>query len=149
MIEPLTISFEVASAADHAFDTWTRRIDTWWPRDHTATLDPHATIVVEPALGGRLFERTSEGVEHDWGRVVAWEPPARFGYTWHLRRDAADATDVDITFTSIEPERTRVDIVHTGWERLGEGGQDWRDRNRGGWDGVLPHFVAAVERDAS
>ncbi len=146
MIEPLTISFEVASSADHAFDTWTRRIDTWWPREHTATLDPKATIVLEPGLGGRLFERTSAGVEHDWGRVVAWEPPDRFGYTWHIRRDAADATDVNITFTSIEPDRTRVDIVHTGWDRLGDG-QEWLDRNRGGWDGVLPHFVAAVERN--
>ncbi|MBX3098632.1 MAG: SRPBCC domain-containing protein [Salinibacterium sp.] len=145
MIEPLVISFEVASSADHAFDIWTRSIDTWWPRDHTATLDHGATIVLEPQIGGRLFERTSEGVEHDWGTVVAWEPPERFGYTWHLRRDASDATDVDITFTSLEPNRTRVDIVHTGWDRLGDG-QDWRDRNRGGWDGVLPYLVAAVER---
>lgn len=146
MIEPLAISFEVDSPVDHAFDTWTRRIDTWWPKSHTASDDPQATIVLEPSVGGRLFERTSQGVEHDWGRVVAWEPPERFGYTWHLRRDAADATDVAVTFTSIDPDRTRVDIVHTGWERLGEGGQDWRDRNRGGWDGLLPHFVAAVER---
>lgn len=146
MIEPLLISFEIESSADHAFDTWTRRIDTWWPREHTATLDPGATIVLEPNLGGRLFERTSQGIEHDWGRIVAWEPPDRFGYTWHIRRDASDATDVDITFTSIAPARTRVDIVHSGWERLGTGGEDWRDANRGGWDGVLPHFVAAAER---
>jgi len=148
MIEPLTLSFEVAAPADHAFDTWTSRIDTWWPPSHTVSGDP-AEIVLEPAVGGRLFERGPDGAEHDWGRVVDWQPKQRFGYTWHLRRDAADATDVSITFTSIRPDRTRVDIVHTGWERLGEGGQDWRDRNRGGWGGLLPHFIELAERNAS
>jgi uncharacterized protein YndB with AHSA1/START domain len=145
VIQPLEISFEVAAPVEHAFDTWTRRIDTWWPTDHTASGDADASIILEPHLGGRLYERTSGGVEHDWGRVIEWQPPSRFAYTWHLRRDAADATDVQINFTSLDGSRTRVDILHTGWERLGEGGQDWRDRNHGGWDSLLPHFLSAVE----
>jgi hypothetical protein len=144
VIEPLVVSFEIASSADHAFDTWTRRIDSWWPREHTASADPAASIVLEPVLGGRLFERTPDGVEHDWGRIVAWQPPQHFGYTWHIRRDAGDATDVRITFTSIEPGHTRVDIVHTGWEHLGADAQSWRDRNVGGWNGVIPHFIAST-----
>ncbi len=145
MIEPLEISFEIDCAVEHAFETWTRRIDTWWPTDHTASNDPATTILLEGEIGGRLFERTPDGTEHDWGKVTAWDPPARFGYTWHLRRDAADATDVSVRFTPMDERRTRVDIVHTGWERLGAGGQDWRDRNRGGWNSLLPHFVAASE----
>lgn len=145
MIEPLLITFELSSPVAHAFHTWTSRIDAWWPKEHTATNDPESTILLECELGGRLFERTTEGIEHDWGRVTEWEPPRRFGYTWHIRRDASDATDVSITFVPIEQARTRVDIVHTGWDRLGAGGQEWRDRNRGGWDGVLPHFIAFEE----
>jgi uncharacterized protein YndB with AHSA1/START domain len=145
MIEPLLISFELASSPEHAFDTWTRKIGSWWPREHTASVDPGATIVLEPLLGGRLFERTAAGVEYDWGRIVEWEPPERLGYTWHIRRDARDATDVSITFTGLDSGRTRVDIVHSGWDRLGAGGEHWRDRNRGGWDGVLPFFVAAAQ----
>ena len=39
---------------------------------------------------------------------------------------------------------TRVEIEHRGWERLGTGGADWRDRNRGGWATLLPHYVAAA-----
>ena len=145
MIEPLAMSFELAATAEHAFDTWTSKITAWWPADHTVSGDP-AEIVLEPTVGGRLFERGPDGTEHDWGRIVHWEPKHRFGYTWHLRRDAADATDVLVTFTTVGASRTRVDILHTGWERLGEGGQDWRDRNHGGWDTLLPHFVAAAER---
>ena len=38
---------------------------------------------------------------------------------------------------------------HTGWEVLGNEADTWRDKNRGGWDALLPHFVAAVERGAN
>ena len=148
MIDPLRISFEVRCSVQHAFDTWTERIDAWWPRDHTATNQPGSAIVLEKRIGGRLFERTVDGVEHLWGTVTAWSPPGLFGYSWHIRRDAADATDVEIRFVPVD-DRTRVEIVHSGWERLGEGGPHWRDLNQGGWDGVLPHYIAATEGTVS
>ena len=43
---------------------------------------------------------------------------------------------------------TRVEIEHRGFERLGDRGADWRERNRGGWGGLLPHFAAACEEAA-
>lgn len=144
-IEPLLISLELECTAVHAFDTWTRRIDAWWPADHTASGQRDATIVLEPRLGGRLYERTVSGEEHQWGEITEWSPPSRFSYLWHLRRDRADATDVAITFTPMPGNRTRVDILHTSWERLGAEGQQWRDRNAGGWRTLLPHLVTAAE----
>ena len=59
------------------------------------------TVVLERRPGGRIFERTASGVEHDWGEVTVWEPPARFAYLWHLRRDRSDATDVEIRFVAL------------------------------------------------
>ncbi|MHC5794900.1 SRPBCC domain-containing protein [Lacisediminihabitans sp. FW035] len=144
MIDPLRISFEVGCTAAHAFHIWTDRIDSWWPRNHTATNLAGSVIGLEKHVGGRLFERALDGQEHVWGTVTAWQPPERFAYRWHIRREPADATDVDIHFVPIG-DRTRVDIVHSGWENLGAAGPNWRDLNRGGWDGVLPHFVTAAE----
>ena len=77
--------------------------------------------------------------------ITEWEPPHRFAYLWHMRRDRADATDVAVTFTAAGAG-TDVRIVHDGWDRLGSDGQTWRDANRGGWDGLLPHFVSACTR---
>jgi len=36
-----------------------------------------------------------------------------------------------------------VTIVHRGWERLGARAPERRERNRRGWDGLVPHFRAA------
>jgi hypothetical protein len=143
-IEPIRLAFEVDCPADHAFDVWTRRIADWWPADHTVSGDPGLEVVLEPRVGGRIFERLASGAEHDWGEVTTWEPPSRLGYLWHLRRDRADATDVEIRFVDRGDATTRVEIEHRGWERLGADGEGWRDRNRGGWATLLPHYRAAA-----
>ena len=143
-IEPLHLAFDVECAPALAFDTWTRRFGTWWPRSHSVTGGEDLEIVLEPHVGGRIFERTADGLEHDWGEVTIWEPPTRFGYLWHLRRDRADATDVEIRFVPVATGRTRVHIEHTGWERLGAEGRTWRDRNQGGWESLLPHYQVAI-----
>jgi uncharacterized protein YndB with AHSA1/START domain len=142
-IEPLRHAFRVDCSPEHAFMTWTERIATWWPSDHTASGERNLQVVLEGRIGGRIFERTGSGAEHDWGEVIAWEPPHRLMYTWHLRRDRADATEVEIRFMS-EGDSTRVEIEHRGWERLGAEGKEWRDRNLGGWSTLLPHFIGAA-----
>ena len=144
MIEPIRLSFEVDCPVDHAFEVWTAGIATWWPTDHTVSSEDDLTVVLEGRPGGRIFERLASGVEHDWGEVTIWEPPTRLGYSWHLNRDRSDATDVEIRFAATGDAATRVEIEHRGWERLGAGGEDWRDRNYGGWATLLPHFVTVV-----
>lgn len=145
MIEPIRLAFEVQAAPDHAFEVWTSRIGQWWPTDHTVSGEPDSQITLEGRPGGRIFERTTGGTEHEWGEVTVWEPPTRFAYLWHLRRERAAATDVEIRFLDRGDGTTRVEIEHGGWERLGVEGEPWRDRNHGGWATLLPHYVTAVE----
>ncbi|MGZ4626595.1 MAG: SRPBCC family protein, partial [Kineosporiaceae bacterium] len=56
-----------------------------------------------------------------------------------------DATDVLVTFVPVGPASTRVEVEHTGWERLGADADRWRDANRGGWTSLMPHFAAATQ----
>ncbi len=142
MIEPLRMSFDVNCPVDHAFDVWTRRTSTWWPPSHTVTGEQGLQVVFEGRPGGRIFERTVMGREVEWGEVTVWEPPRRLCYLWHIRTDRADATEVEIRFSRRGETATRIDIEHRGWERLGARGPGWRDANKSGWNGVLPHFVA-------
>jgi uncharacterized protein YndB with AHSA1/START domain len=144
LIEPLELVFDVACSPQHAFDTWATDTSRWWPPSHSVSTDPGLIVTLEPRVGGRIFERTPSGEEHDWGEVLVWKPPERLAYLWHLRQDRDDATRVEITFSGGD-QGTTVRIVHSGWERLGAKGSDLRDRNRAGWGGLVPRFAEACE----
>jgi uncharacterized protein YndB with AHSA1/START domain len=145
---PLRLSFDVACSAEHAFSVWVSGIASWWPRDHTVTGEAEL-IVLQNGIGGRIYERTADGTEHDWGEVTVWEPPSRLGYLWHLGRDRAGATEVEIRFLPRGIAATRIEIEHRGWERLGAEGEQWRDQNLGGWQALLPHYLAAITEGES
>lgn len=144
MNSPLRISFEVACSDEQAFRLWTAEIGMWWPRDHSVSGDLTCDVVIESGQGGRIYERVVGGMEHEWGRVTRWDPPARLGYSWYLGRTPAEATDVEVSFMAVGDDRTLVEIEHSGWERLGAAADGWRDRNRVGWQTLLPHFAAAI-----
>jgi hypothetical protein len=146
MIEPLRYSFEVRCPVDHAFEVWTARTSQWWPKTSTISQATDLEVVFEGREGGRIFERTPAGQEIEWGEITVWEPPRRLGYLWHIATDRASATEVEIRFSELDAEKTRVEIEHRGWEKLGERGATWRDTNRGGWEGTLPHYIAACRR---
>jgi len=137
VIEPIRLTFDVRAAPEHAFEVWTSRIGSWWPADHTVTGENGVQVILEGRPGGD---------QHEWGEVTVWEPPTRLAYLWHLRRDRAQATVVEIRFLDGGNGTTRVEIEHGGWEGLGADGETWRARNNGGWSTLLPHFVAAAER---
>ena len=139
---PIELRFTVACSPEHAFEVWATRTSLWWPHSHSRSGDPGLTVTIEPRPGGRIYERTPAGVEHDWGEVLAWEPPGRLAYLWHIYGEREDATAVEIRFAA-SGDATTVTIVHRGWERLGARGHHLRRRNRQGWDGLLPHYLRA------
>jgi uncharacterized protein YndB with AHSA1/START domain len=142
MMEPLKLEFTVSCSPKHAFDVWAFQATKWWPRDHPRSGNRDLTVTFEPRIGGRIFERDPDGVEHEWGEVLVWEPPHRLSYLWHIYGDRAEATEGDVRFAAAGGV-TMVPIVHTGWERLGGRGEELRKRNRHGWDVLTSHFRRA------
>lgn len=144
MTAPLVVEFEVAADVAHAFSTWTERCASWWPAAHTVSGGAEA-ITFESRPGGRIFERGPDGVEHDWGVVVAWDAPTRIAYRWHLFFDPSEATDVEVTFREAGSQRTVVRIEQTGWERLGDTGPARRARTGQVWDAMSVGYRTACE----
>ncbi len=100
---------------------------------------------MESGVGGRIFERTPEGVEHDWGKVTAWNPPRHFAYHWYLGSGPQQPTLVDVHFIAHENGSTRVDLSHQGPELIGA---LWSRNNSiydAAWENVLPAYVAACD----
>ena len=141
--DPLVVEFEVGVPPAQAFDVWTRRCATWWPRSHTMSGDPSA-ITFEPRPGGRIVERAPGG-DHEWGEVIAWEPPDRLSCLWHPFFDRAEATEVDITFRAVA-SGTAVRIEQRGFERLGDAGPPRRARTHQAWSAVTEAFARASTR---
>jgi DNA-binding transcriptional ArsR family regulator/uncharacterized protein YndB with AHSA1/START domain len=103
------------------------RQEAWWPvRTHHLAEPPGESVILEPFVGGRWFERWSDGRECDWGTVLIWEPPRRIVLTWQIgpgwgyEPDPTKASEIEVRFLAESPQRTRVEFEHRHLERYGE-----------------------------
>ena len=143
----------VEAPREHAFEIFTRGIDTWWFRDHSIGTEPLKEVVMEPREGGRVFERGVHGAECDWGRVLVWEPPSRLvvasqiGGDWQFDPDPTHASEYEVRFIEEAPARTRVEFEHRHFERHGEAGSDIRDSVDRGWPKLLAAYAGVAKTD--
>ncbi|HTO08520.1 MAG TPA: SRPBCC domain-containing protein [Myxococcota bacterium] len=123
-----------------AFRHFTADIGRWWPLKEGMSFGGERAqdLFLEGRVGGRFFERFSDGEEHDVGRVTAYEPPARVEFTWRQPSWSADTT-VEVRFAA-EGEGTRVTLEHRGFEALGPGAP--RGAYDRGWDFALSRYAA-------
>ena len=140
-IEPVSKTLVVDCSPERAFEVFTRRIGSWWPLgSHSIGGDAITEVVFEEHVGGRIFERHEGGGEGEWGRVLAWHPPAGFVMSWYPGHDPAEATELEVRFAA-EGDGTRVDLEHRGWEALAARAQDSRNSYDKGWGEVLDHYT--------
>jgi DNA-binding transcriptional ArsR family regulator len=136
-IEPVVKTITVPGSPSQAFDLFTNRIDEWWPKlTHSVAGERAARVLVEPGVGGRIYEITDEGLEHPWGEITVWEQDERIALTWHPGLPTAQSTSLDLGFQA-DGAATRVTLVHDGWEMRGVNGLEMRDNYDTGWDHVL------------
>ena len=144
-VQPVRVAVEVRRGIEEAFGVLTTEITAWWPvASHSVEPDKVAAVVLEGRLGGRLYERWHDGGQADWGRVLAWEPPTRLVLAWSPNPERTAETEVEIRFTAVGADRTRVELEHRGWERLGELAAQARDSYRDGWPTVLDAYAATA-----
>lgn len=151
-IAPVQVVILVAISQERAFDFYTRRIDTWWPRDAHIGKAPMQTAFMETHVGGRLYERDIDGSETDWGRVLVWDRPSRLVFSWHISHefqfdpDPDHASEVEVRFVPEGPKQTRVELTHRHFERHGIGGKTIREAVNEGWPRVIGSFVAVANK---
>ena len=157
MTEQMTIpavrkEITVRATPERAFEVFTAGMSTWWPMDTHAVGPTPATSVIEPRAGGRVYNLADDGTESDWGRVLVWEPPARLVLAWLLNPqwtyepDPEKASEVEVRFEDEGDGTTRVELVHSGFERYAEGGESMREQvdAAGGWGSLLELYGQAV-----
>ncbi len=134
---PIRKSVTIEASPESAFHRFTAGLASWWPlASHSVGAKDTETVAMEERVGGRIVERLTGGREAVWGTITCWDPPKRLAFTWHPGRDPSEAQDVEVHFTS-DGNRTRVELTHTGFERLGKLARRARRGYPLGWTYVL------------
>jgi uncharacterized protein YndB with AHSA1/START domain len=149
------LSVDVVAPPERAYEIFTAGIDSWWTREHHVLSGELKVIGVDPFVGGRMWQENDAGDTCEWGRVITWDPPREFGFTWLVGPDwgvpAPDApgSRVRVTFTATDTG-TRVDLVHDQLEFHGPGWEIVRDgvASPAGWPAGLSQYAAAMASSA-
>lgn len=147
--EPVRVEVTIQAPLERAFAVFTEQCDAWWPRAYRLSGGERTDVVIEPGEHGRWYERSADGTECDWGRVLTWDPPAHLALAWQIapdftaETDAERASHVDVRFTAEGPDRTVVTLVHSGFERHGDNWPALREgvAHEGGWPGILATYA--------
>lgn len=126
-----------------AFELFTSRMGSWWPLDTHALSDTARDVRWDDHVGGHVVEIDAEGGEFAWAEIIVWDPPRRLALAWHLDRDRATATTVDVRFEPTDGGCI-LHLEHGDWERMGDLGAEARGGYAEGWEPVLDLFVDAT-----
>jgi uncharacterized protein YndB with AHSA1/START domain len=138
----------VEAPVERAFHAFTHEMADWWNPDHHILEGELAEMVLEPHVGGHIYDRGTDGSECRWATVLAYDPPNRFAFSWNITLDwkletnPDKTSEVELTFTP-EGDRTKVELVHRHIERHGDGWEKMSEAvgSPGGWPEGLERFA--------
>ena len=138
-VEPVRKSVTVRRTPAEAFEVFTARIGSWWPLQKFSIHQADAeTCVIEPFVGGAIYELSRSGERAPWGVVRVWEPGTRLVVAWHPGHDPSEAQEVEVRFLP-DAGGTRVELEHRDWQALGTKAEETRGNYEQGWVYVFEH----------
>jgi uncharacterized protein YndB with AHSA1/START domain len=149
---PVIRDLVVGAPIETCFRVFVDGFDTWWPEEHHLGDRTIASFHIEPRVGGRCYDLDTDGGECHWGTVLAYEPPGRLLFAWHIQadwtldHDPDRQSEVEVTFTAVEPDRTAVRLEHRRLDRHG-GAADLHAGidGPGGWTVLVGRFADVCE----
>jgi uncharacterized protein YndB with AHSA1/START domain len=137
----------VEAPIERAYHAFTHEMVDWWDPTHHILEGELADMIVEPRVGGHIFDRGVDGSECRWATVIAYDPPHRFAFSWNittewkLETDPEKTSEVEISFTEDGPDRPRGALEHRHSERHGDGWEGMSSALGSGWPTGLERFA--------
>jgi len=141
-LEPIVHELSLRCSPAAAFYAYAHLGD-WWHPDYTSDATTLLTVVMEPRLGGRVFERHRDGHEVDWGRVTLWAPPRMLAYATHLAQPRETPSEILLAFEATA-NGCSVRFEHGGWTAANA---EQRAKFRE-WPLLLRRFAALADADS-
>jgi uncharacterized protein YndB with AHSA1/START domain len=137
----------VPASVERAFEVFVGDFDKVKPREHNLLAVDIAETVLEPRVGGHVYDRGVDGSECRWARVLAYEPPDRLviswdiGPTWQIETDHDKTSEVEIRFLAEDDHHTRVVLEHRHLDRHLDGWEAVRGGVDDGWPLYLSRYA--------
>ncbi len=138
MLDPIIKTIEVPCSQEKAFGVFVNEMGSWWPLDKRSMSmisggKPAKSLRIDPKEGGKIVEIGHDDTEHLWGTIKSYDPHDSLSMNFHMGLPAENASLVEVRFTELENERTRVELNHSNWEAFGEMAEMMRDGYGSGW----------------
>ena len=137
MLDPIVNTIEVPCSQEKAFGVFVRDMGSWWPLDKRSMSmhegKPARSLRVEPVEGGRIVEVGHDDTEHHWGTITSYDPHDSISLDFHMGLPPENASLVEVRFTALEDDRTRVELTQSNWEAFGELAEMMRGGYGSGW----------------
>ena len=139
--EPIRRSITVSWNPTTAFERFTSEFGSWWPTySHSIGGKRVKRLVFECRVGGLIYEEHHDGTRMLWGKVTVFDAPNRVAFTFHPSLEPSDAQLIDVRFVP-DGAGTRVELVSSGWERMGKRAQRAYGAYRMNWGAALDRFA--------
>ncbi len=138
MLDPIISTIEVPCNQEKAFGVFVDEMGSWWPLDQRSmslmhTGMPAKSLRVEARQGGKIVEIGSDDTEHLWGTINLYDPHDFVSMDFHMGLPPENASLVEVRFTAIGEDQTRVQLTQSNWEAFGDMAEMMRDGYGSGW----------------
>jgi uncharacterized protein YndB with AHSA1/START domain len=147
MNDPINKTLTVPLNAADAFALFTDQIDTWWPKTSHSVKGAKSSLTFPTHKDGEIIETGDDGEIAIWGKLIAYDPGKYLAFSWHPGRSEQEATIVTVTFTETA-EGTLCELIHGGFDILGDTADAVSTSYLRGWDMVLGCYAGAAKMPA-
>ena len=146
MLDPLIKTIEVPCSQEEAFGVFVNEMSSWWPLGKYSVSamggEVAKSLRVEPKQGGTIVEIGPDDTEHLWGTIRSYNPHDFISMDFHIphpSEETESASLVEVRFTALANEHTRVELTQSNWEAFGDMAEALRGGYSGGWVAIFEH----------
>ncbi len=138
MLDPIVKTIDVPCSQEKAFTVFVNEMGSWWPLDKRSMSmisggKPAKSLRIDPKEGGKIVEIGHDDTEHLWGTIRSYDPHDSLSMDFHMGLPAENASLVEVRFTKLEKDRTRVELTQSNWEAFGDMAEMMRGGYGSGW----------------
>lgn len=148
MLDPVITSIEVACGQEKAFNVFVHDMPTWWPLEQRSMSlmnggSPAKSLRVDARVGGQIVETGHDDTEYLWGTITSFDPHDFLSLGFHMGMPAENASLVEVRFTPLGSERTRVELTQSNWEAFGDMAEMMRGGYGSSWGLILEPYISS------